>query len=62
MKSDVTEEYMHSVADLMVIKDRCMLTTTRSCMIADLTRVRFREVNFGWGGAVYGGVAQGGAG
>jgi len=62
VKGEVTEEYMHSVADLMVIKDRCMFTTIRSCMIADLTRARFREVNFGWSEAVYGGLAEGGAG
>ncbi|ESW19130.1 hypothetical protein PHAVU_006G098800 [Phaseolus vulgaris] len=62
VKGVVTEEYMHSVADLMVIKDRCMFTTVRSCLISDLTRGRFREVNFGWGEAVYGGVAQAGIG
>ncbi|KAL9320351.1 hypothetical protein ACSQ67_012190 [Phaseolus vulgaris] len=61
-KSEVTEEYMHSVADLMVIKDRCMFTTIRSCIISDLTRGRFREVNFGWGEAVYSGVAKTGFG
>ncbi|RDY12760.1 Benzyl alcohol O-benzoyltransferase, partial [Mucuna pruriens] len=62
VKGEVTEDYMHSVSDLMVIKGRCSFTPIRSCIISDLTRVRFREVNFGWGHAVYGGVAQGGAG
>ncbi|XP_020207823.1 benzyl alcohol O-benzoyltransferase [Cajanus cajan] len=62
LKGEVTEEYMHSVADLMVIKGRCSFTRVRSCIISDLTRARFREVDFGWGHAVYGGVAQGGAG
>ena len=33
MKSEVTEEYMHSVADLMVIKERCLFTTVRSYML-----------------------------
>ncbi|GAU11591.1 hypothetical protein TSUD_345820 [Trifolium subterraneum] len=61
-KAQVTKEYMHSVADLMVIKERCLFTTTGSCIISDLTRAKFREVNFGWGEAVYGGVAKGGAG
>jgi hypothetical protein len=61
-KAQVTEEYMHSVADLMVIKERCLFTTTGSCIISDLTRAKPREVNFGWGEAVYGGVAKGGAG
>ncbi|AES82606.1 benzyl alcohol O-benzoyltransferase [Medicago truncatula] len=62
LKAEVTEEYMHSVADLMVIKERCLFTTVRSCVISDLTRARLSEVNFGWGEGVYGGVAKGGAG
>ncbi|KAH1079352.1 hypothetical protein AAZX31_19G227400 [Glycine max] len=62
LKREVTEEYMHSVAYLMVIKERCSFTSVRSCIISDLTRARFREVDFGWGDAVYGGVAQAGAG
>ncbi|XP_029126961.1 benzyl alcohol O-benzoyltransferase isoform X1 [Cajanus cajan] len=57
VKSEVTEEYMHSVADLMVIKGRCMLTTVRSCLVTDLTRARFRDVDFGWGKAVSGAPA-----
>ncbi|KAL2345763.1 hypothetical protein Fmac_007048 [Flemingia macrophylla] len=62
LKGEVTEEYMHSVADFLVIMTRCSFTTVRTFIISDLTRARFREVNFGWGDAVYGGVAQGGAG
>jgi len=61
-KAEVTEEYMHSLADLMVIKERCLFTTVRTCAISDLTRARLSEVNFGWGEGVYGGVAKGGAG
>ncbi|CAK8544734.1 unnamed protein product [Lathyrus sativus] len=62
LKAQVTEEYMKSVADLMVIKERCSYTTVRSCVISDLTRANFEEVNFGWGEGVYGGIAKGGAG
>ncbi|CAJ2631537.1 unnamed protein product [Trifolium pratense] len=62
VKVEVTEEYMQSVADLMVIKERCLFTTVGSCIISDQTRAKFTEVNFGWGEAVYGGVAKGGAG
>ncbi|CAJ1960996.1 unnamed protein product [Sphenostylis stenocarpa] len=62
VKGEVTEEYMHSVADLMVTKGRCLFTTVGSCIVSDLTRAKLREVDFGWGEAVYGGVAQGGAG
>ena len=61
-KAEVTEEYMHSLTDLMVIKERCLLTTVRSCVVSDLTRAKYAEVNFGWGEAVYGGVVKGGAG
>ncbi|XP_061340487.1 benzyl alcohol O-benzoyltransferase-like [Gastrolobium bilobum] len=62
VKAEVTEEYVHSVADLMVTKGRCLFTTVNSCIVSDLTRARFREVDFGWGKAVYGGLAKGGAG
>ena len=62
VKGEVTEEYVHSVADLMVIKDRCTFTTVRSCIISDLRRLKLREADFGWGEGVYGGVAEGGAG
>ncbi|CAI8583771.1 unnamed protein product [Vicia faba] len=62
VKTQVTEEYIRSVADFMVINERCLFTTVNSCIISDLTRAKFREVDFGWGEGVYGGVAKGGAG
>ncbi|CAI8605331.1 unnamed protein product [Vicia faba] len=62
LKGQVTEEYIQSVADLMVIKGRCSYTTLRSCLITDLSRFKFNQVNFGWGEGVYGGNARGGAG
>ncbi|CAK8544732.1 unnamed protein product [Lathyrus sativus] len=62
LKDQVTEEYIQSVADFMVINERCSFTTVNSCIISDLTRAKFREVNFGWGEGVYSGVAKGGAG
>jgi len=62
VKGEVTEEYMHSVADLMVSKGRCLFTTTRSFIVSDLRRFSLREIDFGWGNALYGGVAKAGAG
>ncbi|WVY92941.1 hypothetical protein V8G54_032029 [Vigna mungo] len=62
VKGEMTEEYLRSVADLMVMKGRCLFTTVRSCIVSSLARFNLREVNFGWGEAVYGGVAHAGLG
>ncbi|GLT91361.1 hypothetical protein SLE2022_092520 [Rubroshorea leprosula] len=55
-KTRMSEEYMKSLADLMVIKGRPKCdTTARSLLVADTTKVGFEKVDFGWGEAVYGG-------
>ncbi|WCJ27734.1 Alcohol acyl transferase 1 allele RGa [Euphorbia peplus] len=59
-KTNITEEYMRSLADLMVIKGRPWYSRTqRSFIVTGTGHVRFDEVDFGWGRAVYGGPAKG---
>ncbi|XP_028800876.1 benzyl alcohol O-benzoyltransferase-like [Neltuma alba] len=61
-KAEATAEYIQSVADLMVIKGRPGLTMRGTWSASDISRVRFRDVDFGWGKAVYAGPPTTGAG
>ncbi|KAL5723539.1 hypothetical protein ACHQM5_006927 [Ranunculus cassubicifolius] len=57
-KAEVTEEYMMSVANLMVLKGRPCFPVSGTYIVSDVTRAGFSNVDFGWGKAVYGGNAK----
>ncbi|CAN1246292.1 Benzyl alcohol O-benzoyltransferase [Linum grandiflorum] len=56
-KSKVNEEYVKSIVDLMVLEGRPKVSMVKwpTFVLSDVTRAGFREVDFGWGEAVYGG-------
>ena len=54
-KAEMSEEYIKSVADLMVIKGRPPYITAGNFFVADTTQVGFSGIDFGWGKPVYGG-------
>ncbi|CAI9784704.1 unnamed protein product [Fraxinus pennsylvanica] len=57
-KAQMSEEYIKSVADLMVIKKRPKYATGCNFFVSNITRIGFENVDLGWGNAVYGGVAS----
>lgn len=57
MKTDMNEEYIRSVADLMVIRGRPRYTSEGLFIVSDNSRAGFDEVDLGWGKPVFGGIA-----
>ncbi|KAL5713292.1 hypothetical protein ACHQM5_015384 [Ranunculus cassubicifolius] len=58
-KNDVTEEYVRSFVDLMVINGRPHVAAVEgSYLISDVSRLGFLEIDFGWGKPIYGGPAK----
>ncbi|KAK4764409.1 hypothetical protein SAY87_013847 [Trapa incisa] len=62
VKMLMNEEYLQSVADLMVAKRRSGFGPIGSFLVSHLTRAGFDKVDFGWGKPVYGGTAGGAEG
>ncbi|KAL5764639.1 hypothetical protein ACOSQ2_017233 [Xanthoceras sorbifolium] len=56
-KAKMSEEYIRSLADLMVIRGRPKPIFKGNFGVSDNSRIGFGEVDFGWGKPVYGGVA-----
>lgn len=58
-KAEVNEEYIRSVADLMVIKGRPGPTIMGDLyfIVSDTTRAGFEEIDFGWGKPVFAGIS-----
>ena len=54
-KAEINEEYMRSVADLMVIRGRPLYTLTGNFMVSDNRRTGLEEINFGWGKPAFSG-------
>lgn len=61
-KNEATEEYVHSVVDLMAIKGRPCFTKLGSFMVSDVSKTSSRKVDFGWGKPIFYGLAKGGLG
>ncbi|OMP11162.1 Transferase [Corchorus olitorius] len=58
-KASVTEEYVKSVASLMVIKGKKLKFPMHgSFLLSDLKNMGFKEVDFGWDKAEFAGVAK----
>ncbi|XP_010689158.2 benzyl alcohol O-benzoyltransferase [Beta vulgaris subsp. vulgaris] len=60
-KSEINEEYMRSIMDLMVTNDRPHFTVRQTYVVSDLRHLGFADVDFGWGKPVFGGPGSNGS-
>ena len=61
-KTAVNNEYMRSVIDFMELNERPHFTMLGSFVASQVSKMGLRDVDFGWGNAVYRGPARGGLG
>ncbi|KAL4625519.1 hypothetical protein ACB092_05G032300 [Castanea dentata] len=57
-KANITDEYIRSFIDLVVSKGRPHTTIVQSFVVSNTARVGFRDEDYGWAKAIYGGVAN----
>lgn len=58
VKAQVSEDYVRSVADLMVIKGRPSHTMATQFILSDNRKIGFEELDFGWGYPLYCGASS----
>ncbi|KAF3449661.1 hypothetical protein FNV43_RR10392 [Rhamnella rubrinervis] len=59
IRTQTTVEYIRSVTDLMVLRGRpCYTKGVESFIVADMTRIPFGKIDFGWGKPVCSGIAR----
>ncbi|XP_021856160.2 benzyl alcohol O-benzoyltransferase-like [Spinacia oleracea] len=59
-KAKITQEFMMSLANHMVVKGRPHFNVVQTFLVSDVTRAGFDELDYGWGPPVYGGNVVGG--
>ncbi|XP_077244714.1 benzyl alcohol O-benzoyltransferase-like [Tasmannia lanceolata] len=61
-KEEVSQEYVESVADLLVLRGRPHFAVVNAYLVSDLTHAGLERVDFGWGRPLYGSVPNAGVG
>ena len=56
------DEYRASVLDFIEMNERRGFCMDEAFVVSDMCRLRFAEIDFGWGGGVYGGPGRAGTG